>query len=88
MNFEPVRTVADLDTLDEAQIVEGYMSANRGDPEPGPNRGRSFWRGWRNKMMDLGELPKDDAAGSLAREYVGGQRQPILAKGENEQSGK
>jgi hypothetical protein len=88
MNFEPVRTMVDLETLDEAQMVEGYMSAERGDPEPGPNRGRSFWHGWRNRMIDLGGLPKDDAAGSLAREYVARQRRPKLAKGENEQFGK
>jgi hypothetical protein len=34
--------MADLDSLDDALIVEGYLSAERGDPEPGPNRGRSF----------------------------------------------
>lgn len=74
MKFEPVRTMADLETLDEEQIVEGYRSAERGDPEPGPNRGRSFWHGWRNKMMDLGELPHDEASRTLAREYVAAQR--------------
>lgn len=73
-NFEPVRTLADLDALDQKQIAEGYRSAERGDPEPGPNRGRSFWHGWRCRMMDMGELPKDDAAGALAREYVAEQR--------------
>lgn len=70
MNFEPVRTLADLDTLDQNEIVSGYLSAERGDPEPGENRGRSFWHGWRNGMIDLGELPKDDAAAQLAREVV------------------
>ncbi len=38
-NFEPVRTLADLDTLDSNEIIEGYLSAERGDPEPGLNRG-------------------------------------------------
>lgn len=70
MNFEPVRTKADLDTLDHAEIVEGYRSAERGDPEPGPNRGRAYWRGWRNRMIDYGELPGDDASHQLAREVV------------------
>jgi hypothetical protein len=74
MKFEPVRTMADLELLDEKQIVEGYLSAERGDPEPGPNRGRSFWHGWRNRMIDLGELPGDDASRSLAREYLAAQR--------------
>lgn len=51
MNFTPVSTVADLETLDGEQIREGYRSAERGDPEPGPNRGRSFWHGWRKTTI-------------------------------------
>lgn len=70
MNFEPVRTLEDLLTLDEADMAEGYMSAERSDPEPGLNRGRAFWHGWRNRMIDLGELPSDDASRQLAHEYV------------------
>lgn len=70
MNFEPVRTLADLDSLDETEIIDGYLSAQHGDPEPGPNRGRAFWHGWRNRMMDYGELPHDDASRQLVSEYV------------------
>ena len=73
--FVPVRTLEDLETLNEVEIVEGYMSAVADDPEPGENRGRSFWHGWRNRMMDIGELPMDDAAGQLAREFVRAQRE-------------
>ena len=75
-NFEPVRTLADLASLDAAEIVEGYTSAERGDPEPGPNRGRAFWHGWRNRMRDHGEIPHDDASRALARAYVAGSRRP------------
>jgi hypothetical protein len=67
---EPVHTMTDLDSLDEALIVEGHLSAERGDPEPGPNRGRSFWHGWPNRMMDLGAMEHDEAARTLAREFV------------------
>lgn len=74
MKFAPVSTLSDLDSLDDEQMLEGYLSAERGDPEPGPNRGRSFWHGWRNRMIDLGELPSDDASRALAREYVAAQR--------------
>ncbi len=70
MNFEPVRTLADLDTLDHAAIVEGYMSASRGDPEPGPNRGRAYWHGWRNAMIDMGAIEIDDAARALVHEVA------------------
>lgn len=70
MPFKPVATVSDLETLDGDQIVEGYLSAERGDPEPGENRGRSFWHGWRNRMIDMGEIPADNAARRLAHEVV------------------
>jgi hypothetical protein len=69
-DFAPVRTVADLNTLDPDEITAGYLSAERGDPEPGPNRGRAFWHGWRNRMIDMRELPMDDAARALARDFV------------------
>jgi len=72
--FEPVRTLADLKSLNHDDIVEGYMSAERGDPEPGPNRGRAFWHGWRNRMIDHGVLPLDEAAAELARECVARNR--------------
>lgn len=70
MNFDPVRTVADLVTLDSGEIYEGYRSADRGDPEPGENRGRAFWHGWRNRMIDLHELPPDGASRALAKDYI------------------
>ena len=68
MAFQPIRTKADLDSLDQADVLEGYMSAERGDPEPGENRGRAYWHGWRNAMIDMGELPVDAAAMQLVRE--------------------
>lgn len=74
MPFEPVRTKADLDTLEFSDVLEGYMSAERGDPEPGENRGRAFWHGWRNRMIDMGELPSDAASHQLAHECVQANR--------------
>jgi hypothetical protein len=59
--FQPVRTAADLATLDEAQILEGYHDGRAGDPEPGNNRSRSYWHGWRNGRCD-GHHAEPDAA--------------------------
>lgn len=73
MNFKPVTTFNDFDGLDHDLIVEGYLSAERGDPEPGANRGRSYWHGWRCRMMDLGQLPIDEGHRNLVREYVSRQ---------------
>lgn len=74
MNFEPVRALADLNSLDEDEIMDGYLSTRPGDPEPGRNRGRAFWHGWRNRMMDYRELPLDEASRQLVREYLRDQR--------------
>ena len=68
--FTPVATKSELDTLDAQEILAGYLSAERGDPEPGLNRGKAFWHGWRNRMMDIHEIPKDEAARKLAHEVV------------------
>lgn len=70
MPFLPVHTLADLDSLDERDIIEGYTSAERGDPEPGENRGRAFWHGWRCRMMDFGSIKSDDGHRQLVREFV------------------
>lgn len=76
--FEPVRTIEDLESLSLDDIVEGYQSAERGDPEPGPNRGRAFWHGWRNRMIDLGVIPGDDASRALAAAAAGRWAKPRL----------
>lgn len=58
--FLPVRTAADLATLDDDEIVEGYRDGLRGEPEPGNNRSRSYWHGWRNGMVDSGRRRSDE----------------------------
>lgn len=67
----PVRTLADLDTLDEDEILDGYRDGFRGDPEPGDNRSRSYWHGWRNGNCDRSGAVPDSAMTALVREYVG-----------------
>lgn len=74
MGFVPVRTKEELDTLNSDDIHDGYMSAERGDPEPGENRGKAYWHGWRNRMIDMHQLPSDDASRRLAREVVAADR--------------
>lgn len=82
MSFEPVRTLADVESLDDDEVLDGYLEAKRGDLEPGLNRGRAYWHGWRNRMIDLGEIKPDDASWQLAHElwprgvYAGRLRRP------------
>lgn len=52
----PVTTLADLLALDEAELLAGYMSTQKGDPEPGMNHSRAYHHGWRTRMMDLHEI--------------------------------
>ncbi len=70
MNFLPVATKADLLSLDPFEIVQGYIETQRGDPEPGVNRGRSYWHGWRTAMMDMGEIEIDDIHRGLVHEIA------------------
>jgi len=51
--FDAVTTVKDLASLDQGEIVEGYMDGLDPDtPAPGENRGRSYWHGWQNGRAD------------------------------------
>ena len=69
----PVKTLEELDQLDHDDVLEGYKSGHDGDPEPGDNRSKSFWHGWRNGRADrYGDV--DDAQHALAREYLKAKR--------------
>lgn len=82
MPFRPVSTKAELDTLNASDIIEGYTSAQRGDPEPGENRGKAFWHGWRNRMIDYGILQPDAESMQLVREVLEfNQKQRESARG-------
>lgn len=58
----PVTTVAELDTLDDTEIVEGYHDGRAGEPEPGDNRSKAYWHGWRNGRVDGGHEANPDGA--------------------------
>lgn len=74
MNRVPVRDCADLATIDEAEILEGYWDGRTNEP-CGGNRSRSYWHGWRNGMMDAHHLKGDKASAALARDYCQHKRQ-------------
>jgi hypothetical protein len=69
--YAPVCTKAELELLDDAEVVEGYLYGFNGGAEPGSNRSRSFWHGWRNGQVDGKHTGIDDAQMRLAREIVG-----------------
>ena len=71
---DPVTTVEELETLDDVDMVEGYRGGRQGDPEPGGNRSKSYWHGWRNGRVDGKHDEGDAAQRILAHEFVRRQR--------------
>ncbi len=67
--FPPVRTIAEFRTLDEADVLLGYMDGFDGGAPPGSDRSRSYWHGWRNGMADGGRCGPDDAQRALAAAF-------------------
>ncbi len=59
--FQPVRTVDDFRTLDDGEMLEGYLDGFDGQAPPDSTRSRSYWHGWRNGMVDSARCPPDQA---------------------------
>ena len=66
----PITKAADLDTLDDAELLEGYFDGFDGEPEPGDNRSLSYWHGWRNGSVDGKHRKPDAAQGALIRDVT------------------
>lgn len=72
--YNPITTVIELGALDDDEMVEGYRAGFLNAPEPGSDKSKSYWHGWRNGMVDGGHAPIDCAQTILAREIVGTYR--------------
>jgi hypothetical protein len=72
--FAPVASLADLNTLSEAEILEGYLDWQPSDPEPGANRGRAYWHGWMNAARDHYEHQNTPESTRLAHAYLEDRR--------------
>lgn len=70
--YFPVKTLADLDALDEKEIVEGYFDGRENAPQPKGNRSRSYWHGWQNGMSDFhGRARNDEGShGELVHQFI------------------
>ena len=75
MIYTPVKTMAELRTLDSDEIVSGYLVGVVGSM-PDPEKSRSWQHGWGNGAVDGGWAVKNDFQIELARVYVanGGHR--------------
>ncbi len=72
--FTPVETAKDLESLEDDEILEGYRAGLRGAPEPGSDKSRSYWHGWRNGSSDGGHREHDSSQSKLAEELYGPAR--------------
>jgi hypothetical protein len=57
--FQPVETIADFRTLDECEILCGYLDGMSGSRCTLSEVSRSYWHGWRNGLVDGGFTERD-----------------------------
>lgn len=69
--YQPIRTKQELDLLDNEEVVAGYLDGLKGSSQPGSDKSKSFWHGWRNGRVDGGFAAIDCDQRRLAREIVG-----------------
>lgn len=67
--LEAVRSVEDFRTLDEAEVLIGYMDGMAGLSTTG-SMTRSYWHGWRNGVVDAGFIEPDDAQLELEADFA------------------
>ncbi|RKK05412.1 hypothetical protein EBE87_19450 [Pseudoroseomonas wenyumeiae] len=63
--FQPVDTLADFYSLDEGDVLFGYMDGIQGLPCDLKQVSRAYWHGWRNGVVDGGFLEPDEAQSKL-----------------------
>lgn len=68
-NRTPATTVEEVMAFDLEEVVDGYRDGRSGDPEPGDNRSKAYWHGWRNGRGDLMGTA-DPAQRELARNFI------------------
>ena len=73
--YNPIVSIHDLKLCDSQEMLDGYWSGFHGEPEPGSNRSKSFWHGWRNGRVDGNHSKIDYSQQILANVYVQHQKQ-------------
>ncbi len=67
--FHPVKTVAEFKTLDDGEVLEGYLDGFHAAGTPNSSRSRSYWHGWRNGMIESYRMRPDKAYLRLAAAF-------------------
>lgn len=77
------RTWAEVEHLDESELVEGYRDGYNGEPEPGGNRSDTYYHGWANGAVDGKHREKDEHQAALAHDRavtLARRKLPLFAK--------
>lgn len=56
------------------EVVDGYRAGYRGESEPGSDKSRSFFHGWKNGRVDGGFDQIDEHQQEFARAFIANQR--------------
>lgn len=64
-----METIADFKTLDDGDILEGYLDGFHGGPSPDSTRSRGYWHGWQNGMIESDRMPPTPAYARLAEAF-------------------
>jgi len=67
--FEAVRSVVDYRSLDEAEVLIGYMDGVAG-LVGSKDMTRSYWHGWRNGAVDAGFVEPDSAQSEIEADFA------------------
>ncbi|MBV9776711.1 MAG: hypothetical protein JO143_06650 [Acetobacteraceae bacterium] len=67
--FPPVETVSDFKTLDDGDVLEGYLDGFHGAGAPDSTRSRGYWHGWHNGMIESRRMPATPAYRRLAEAF-------------------
>ncbi|MBO1073781.1 hypothetical protein [Roseomonas marmotae] len=68
--FQPVETLSDFYSLDEGDVLCGYMDGIQGLPCDVQQVSRSYWHGWRNGVVDGGFIEPDEAHQKLEAAFL------------------
>lgn len=64
-----VSTIADFATLDDGEVLEGYLDGFHGGVAPNSTHSRSYRHGWLNGMVDSQRHTPDWAQEALDSEF-------------------
>jgi hypothetical protein len=81
IKFFPVSSLEDLQSLNEDDIVQGYLEYyhehQEGKSEPPLHRGRAYWHGWCNRRRDMSHAPPTKASSRLVHLVVQAHRERL-----------